>query len=181
MELYRSKRVAVYREKARLQNGSVLDMEVVHTHDSVIVLPVLGRDLLLTREFRPIIGKWLWSVPAGTIEKGERPLHCAKREVIEEAGYIPGKITPLFQSYSSPGIITERLHFFLAESLERSGQRLEKDEQISIKRVSMAKALQMIRTGHVGFGPAVQVILFYAMLKREHGAKAATRTHSTKA
>ena len=124
--------------------------ETVHHPGSCIILPLLNSNtLLLLRQFRPSVGEVLWEVPAGTLEPGESPLRCAKREVREETGYHAGRLQRLMTSYPSPGFCTEKMYLFLAEGLEPFSQDLEPDEKIRVYAVSFQKAFQLLRQGKI--------------------------------
>ena len=62
---------------------------------------------MLIRNRRYTIGQYLVELPAGTLEKGEDPINCAGRELVEETGYLAGRLKPIGAFYSSPGILTE--------------------------------------------------------------------------
>ena len=70
-----------------LPNGRRVSVECVNHPGAVLIVPFLspGRVVLL-RQYRPVIKSWLYEFPAGTIEHGEKPLACARREIIEETG-----------------------------------------------------------------------------------------------
>jgi ADP-ribose pyrophosphatase len=105
--------------------------------------------VLLIRQFRLATGKTIWEIPAGTMEAGEKPEGCAKRELLEETGYAAGVLDHLFDCYLAPGYSTEMMHLFVATSLERHEQQTEEDEHISVRHVSPAAALRKIRTGEI--------------------------------
>ncbi len=161
MKQRRSKRIdgKASRQKAAIDKKHATRPE--STNDSVMVLPVLDDKIVLTKEYRPLVSRWLWSMSAGTMEDGESPAECARREVEEEAGYVPGKLTPLFYSYMSPGRTRQRMHFFLAEELSKSKQKLEDDERIKVRTITLEKAVRMIKKNQIPNGPVIQLILFY--------------------
>ncbi|MCE5319238.1 MAG: NUDIX hydrolase, partial [Parachlamydia sp.] len=78
--------------------------DVILHPGAVVILPILDHEhILLIRNQRFAVGKELWELPAGTLEKGEAPLETAKRELIEETGYEAAEMEPLTQFYTSPG------------------------------------------------------------------------------
>lgn len=86
-------------------------------------------------------------IPAGTLEPEEPPLEAAIRELAEETGYTAAKWTHLTDLIPSPGVLSERIHLFLAEELTVGEQNLEPCEQIEPKTVSWQEALEWSRTG----------------------------------
>ena len=75
--------------------------------------------------------------PAGTLEKNEDPMNCAGRELLEETGYLAGRLEPLGNFFSSPGILTEKLYAFKAYDLEKKTTALEEGEEIEVKPVTL--------------------------------------------
>src|SRR5215211_1225581 len=86
--------------------------EVVVHPGAVVVLPLLddGRIILIRNRRYAIGGQYLIELPAGTLEKGEDPINCAGRELLEETGYLAGRIQPMGVFYTSPGILSERMY-----------------------------------------------------------------------
>jgi ADP-ribose pyrophosphatase len=151
----------------KLPNGKLVKIhEIVH-NGSVVIIPIKDNKIILERHYRPVIGKWVYELPAGTIEKGEAPEKCARRELVEETGYVAKKIKKIFVSYPSPGYSTELQHFFLATNLEKSEKHLMVDEVINLKEVTAEEAVEMIKKKKIIDGKTIQAILFYVFLLRE--------------
>src|ERR1700729_2903777 len=74
---------------------------------AVVILPFLADKVLLIRNYRYAAQGTLIELPAGTLEKGEDPMNCAGRELLEETGYLATRISPLLTFYTSPGILGE--------------------------------------------------------------------------
>lgn len=131
--------------RVRLENGETLEREVVRHPGAVVIVPVLADSrLVMIRNFRIALGEWVWEFPAGTLERDEPPEVCAGRELIEETGYEAGRIVPLGPFYTTPGLTDERMHAFYADGLSHVGQRLEADERIQVRPVSITEAFAMI-------------------------------------
>src|SRR5437867_5841802 len=113
--------------------GRTLKREVVRHPGAVVILPILdpGR-LVLIRNQRPALGKEIWELPAGTLDPGEAPEACAKRELIEETGYKAASLTPLGRFYTSPGFSDELMFAYAAAGLTHVGQALEEDEHLTV-------------------------------------------------
>jgi ADP-ribose pyrophosphatase len=135
---------------------------------AVAIVAVDGDRVLLERQYRPVVGEWLYEIPAGTLEPGEKPEETARRELEEETGYRPGWLRRLIEFYSSPGMSTEKIIVFLAGNLSRGEQRLEEDELIEVKWVKLDEALEMIRDGRIKDAKTLIGLLYYA-LARERG------------
>ncbi|MCP5469445.1 MAG: NUDIX hydrolase [Chlamydiales bacterium] len=123
--------------------------EIVVHPGAVVIVPFIADDVVLIRNERPAVHEELWELPAGTLEEGEEPLECAKRELEEETGYRAEKIEPLFEAYSTPGFSNERLFFFKATDLKHVGQNLDDGEKITVERIPFIKALAMVKSGAI--------------------------------
>ena len=95
---------------------------------AVVVLGLLEDDkVILIRTRRYAVGQTLIELPAGTLEKGEDPMNCAGRELLEETGYLAGKMQVIGNFFSSPGILTEKMYAFAAYDLQKQSQQLEEE------------------------------------------------------
>jgi ADP-ribose pyrophosphatase len=131
---------------------------------AVVILPVNEKgELLLEKQFRPVVGEWLIEAPAGTIEEGEDPKETARRELVEETGYEPGELVYMTTIYPSPGTSTEHIHVYLARNLRFVGARPEHDELIETMWVSLPRALEMIRNGEIKDAKTIIAITFYKL------------------
>jgi ADP-ribose pyrophosphatase len=106
-------------EQVRLPNGRVAELEIAHHPGGAAVVAVdAGGRVCLLRQFRHAAGGWLTELPAGKLDGGEPPLECARRELAEEAGVSAGRWEKLGEFFSSPGVLTEVIHLFLAQDLQ---------------------------------------------------------------
>ncbi len=162
---------SVDRIEVRSTDGSrtVTRERVVHP-GAVIVLPLLddGR-VVMIRVHRFIVGQTLWELCAGTLEVGEDPAECAKRELIEETGYAAGRIEKLTAFYTSPGFCDEFMHAYVATDLKHVGQRLEATEDITVEPMAMADVLTMIRDGRVKDGKSIATLLHHHASGSDNG------------
>lgn len=148
------------------RSGGVKYKDMLVHPGAVAIVPVLddGR-LVLIRNRRFAVGRQLWEIPAGTLEKGEDPAPCAGRELIEETGYRAETITPLAEFFTAPGFCDERMHVFLASGLTEVGQKLEDTEDIEVHRLSVDEVRAMIRDGQIEDSKTIAAV--YRYLDRE--------------
>ena len=127
-----------------------------------VIIPLLpdGR-ILLERQKRYAVGKFIYELPAGSVEKGEKPIDAAKRELEEETGYSSKEARLLFKGYSSPGISDEMLYFYLATGLGKGKMNRDYDETMSIRKITVKDAVKMIRNGEIIDTKTVAGILYY--------------------
>jgi ADP-ribose pyrophosphatase len=137
-------------DRVELPNGRETTREVVEHRGAVAIVPMLDHEkIVLVRQFRQPVGRAILEIPAGTLEAGEDPYDCARRELAEEIGYHPRKLTRMFYSYLAPGYSTEMLHTFLAEDLEKVEENRDADEFLEIVTINLRDAVEMIRSGEI--------------------------------
>ena len=155
-------------DTVELPNGRTATREVVEHKGAVAIVPMLDHEkIVLVRQFRQPAGAVLLEIPAGTLDKGEDPADCARRELVEEIGYFPEKLTEMFHSYLAPGYSTEMLHTFLAEDLRKARENRDLDEFIEIVPVNLRDAVEMINTGEIVDAKSICGILLASRLFEE--------------
>lgn len=142
--------------------------EVVEHPGAVAILPLVSRDsALLIRQYRHPINEWILEIPAGTLKKRESPERCALRELEEETGYRAGILKKMLTIYTSPGYSTESIHIFIAYQLEKSAQKLEEDEQLSIVEMGIDEAIRELSDCKVADSKTLLTLLYYKHVYRE--------------
>jgi 8-oxo-dGDP phosphatase len=113
--------VSVRRDQVQMPEGDVAGREVIEHPGAVgIVAMDEAGHVLLIRQYRHPVGELLWEIPAGLRDvAGEPPLVTARRELLEEAGYLAADWQVLADFFTSPGITSERLRVYLARGLSR--------------------------------------------------------------
>ena len=129
--------------------------------------------VVLTRQFRMptfINGNsngMMIEVCAGLLD-GDHPKDCIKKEVEEETGYQVEKVQKVFESYMSPGSVTEILHFFVGEYSEdmkigEGGGAEDESENIEVLEMDFVEALKLIKTGTIKDAKTI-MLLQYAQI-----------------
>ena len=137
-------------ERVQLPNGRVAELEIAHHPGgaAVVALDDAGRVCLL-RQYRHAAGGWLTELPAGKLDGGEPPLECAQRELAEEAGVTARQWEKLGECFSSPGILTEVLHLYLARGLAPADARPEEHEVFEASWVPLDEAVDLAARGEL--------------------------------
>lgn len=145
----------------RYASGREGTIDVVEHRGGVAILAIDAQDrVLLVRQYRHAVGRELLELPAGTIDPGESPEHCAERELQEETGYRPARLQRLGGFYSAPGYCSEYLHVFFASGLTESP--LQGDEEaISVERVPLEEALRLVASGKIEDAKTAGALLLY--------------------
>jgi ADP-ribose pyrophosphatase len=118
--------------------------------------------IVIERQYRHAAGQYLWELPAGKKEPGERDLAAAKREMLEETGYRARKWSHLLTYFASPGFLGESMRVFLAEGLLAGEASPEQDEHIDFRLVRLSEVLAMIDAGKIVDGKTLVATQFYA-------------------
>lgn len=130
----------------------------------VVVIPRLGpNQFLLVKQYRYAARGWIWEFPAGGVEKGESLRGAAKRELMEEAGYRPGRLKKMLSFFPTPGISEEKMHLYLADNLKPAYAKKDEDEEFELKKMSLGEIGEKIRKGIIEDG---KTILAYLLLCR---------------
>jgi len=133
------------RVQFRSLDGDLIRREVVRHPGATVILPLTDDGkIVLIRNHRVSVDRELYELPAGTLEPPEPPDECAKRELHEEAGYLAATWTPLGRFYTSPGLSDELMWAYAASGLEQVGQKLEKDERLTVHPVPAVQAFEMM-------------------------------------
>jgi ADP-ribose pyrophosphatase len=157
-------------DRVRLPSGRVTTRETVEHPGSVAIVGVTIDDrVLLLRQSHHPIQQTLLGLPAGTLEAGETPEACARRELLEETGYRAGPLSLLAEYYTSPGYTSEKMTVFLAEKCEPAGGDIDQDELIAVHPHAMADVARLISPGPGQVADA-KTLIGLLLLLRERGA-----------
>lgn len=129
-EIHKGKIFSLWGGQVELDNGEVAVREYIRHSGGVGIVPVIGGNVILIRQFRISIERELIELPAGRLEPDEEPMSCAARELEEEIGYRAGRLIPLASYFASVGNSNEKMYLYLALDLEKTERRLESDERI---------------------------------------------------
>jgi ADP-ribose pyrophosphatase len=148
--LHRYRIFAIVEQALRLPSGRTVVRQVVHHPGAVVIIPQLadGR-LILIAQYRFAVGETLLEFPAGTLEPGEAPLECAKRELIEETGYRAEHWRALGMTYPSPGYCDEQQHLLMATGLVPEHATGDADEIIEVKGLTVQEVERSIADGRL--------------------------------
>lgn len=148
--IFKGRKVTLSVAEVTMPSGLVVERELVEHPGAVAVLPMFDDGtIVLEDHYRYAVEGNLLEVPAGTLDEGENPSLCARRELAEETGISAEEMTPLGTFYMSPGVLSEEMHAFLARGLTRGEARLEDDESLEIVEMPFEKALELAESGRI--------------------------------
>jgi ADP-ribose pyrophosphatase len=155
-------------EEHLLPDGRTDLFEMVRHPGGAAVLPVLadGRIVLL-RQYRPAISRWLWEVPAGRLNIGEDPEACARRELREETGWIAGRLHRLGEMLTTPGFCDELIFLYLASELLSGPASPEPDEHLQVVELTIQQGIALLEGGEIIDAKTQLAILLYMNKHRQ--------------
>ena len=148
--IYSGRAVKLRVDTVQMASGRQTTREIIEHSDCVAIIAIDANDnVLLVNQFRKAVGKELLEIPAGGIEPDEDPAATVRRELREEAGYLPKKVEKLGGFYSTPGYCTEYLYLYLATDLIPSQLYAEDTENIKLVRVPISQIPNLITSGSI--------------------------------
>ena len=165
--LYQARRFRVLRATQQMPDGSRHQREIIAHPGAVAILPLddQGR-VCLIENYRVTAGRFLYELPAGTLEPGEPPELAARRELTEETGYRAEQLQLLTQFFTSPGILaTSGMYLYLATGLKQGPPAREAGEEIHNRLVPWAEAFDMVRQGRIEDAKTLVGLLYYATFR----------------
>ena len=166
-QIYRGRAVNIRVDTVEKANGIKTTREVVEHSACIAVVALDEQDkVLLVRQFRHAVDRFLLEIPAGGIDPGEEPIDSVRRELQEEIGYFPRKIDTLGGFYAIPGYGTEYLHCFLATDLVPGRLVAEDTDDIELVRVSPDEIPRLIASGEISDAKSIAALLTFLFRRR---------------
>jgi ADP-ribose pyrophosphatase len=153
--IYKGRVFNVTVDQVAYADGRVVKMECVRHRGSVVLLPMTAPDrILLVRQYRYVVDRWLWELPAGTLEPNETLHAAALRECHEEVGKVAGQAQKLLSLFPSPGFCDEEMNFFLLTQLRdrlstEAAPHRDPDEILNVKEFSVKEIREMVKGGEI--------------------------------
>jgi ADP-ribose pyrophosphatase len=142
--------IRVHKDCVLLPDGAVTSREYITHPGAVAVLAMLDSgNLVMERQYRYAPQREFIELPAGKIDHGEDILICAKRELLEETGYVAKEWIHLTTAWPCIGYADERMEYFLARGLVYQGSQLDDGEFLEVFELSLSEAIEWIRLGKI--------------------------------
>ena len=142
----------VDRDTVRMPKGREVTVDVIRHPPSAVIVPVPEPGhVILIRQYRYAVNRWLWELPAGSVDEGETPEQAARRECHEEIGQVPDTIVRLGSLFPTPGYCDEEMFFFRVSGLSvpTEAAELDEDEDIEVRVFTLKDAREMVRKGEI--------------------------------
>jgi 8-oxo-dGTP pyrophosphatase MutT (NUDIX family) len=139
----------------------------VHFKNRAIAIAPLddGGNTWLVGQERYTLGEYSWELPMGGAPLDEAPIDAAKRELQEETGLSANRWTEIMRLHTSNSITDEVGIVYVAEELTEGETRFEETEDLKIRRLPFADAVQLVLDGEITDAISVAAILRIAALR----------------
>ncbi|HYU05614.1 MAG TPA: NUDIX hydrolase [Thermoplasmata archaeon] len=134
-------------DEVELPSGNRRQWVRLHFGTSAAILPLVKKEIVLTREYRHGLGRIAFSLPGGTAKDGESPEACARRELLEETGFEAKRFLEMYAGNNLTAYLEGTLHIFFAKDCRATDRRPDPDEIIAVERMSVTQALARARAG----------------------------------
>ncbi len=145
--VYEGNIFSVREGKIKKGDGREYPRQVVINPGGVGVVAILDNHVILVKQFRISIKKYILEIPAGRLEKGEKPKESARRELMEEVGCKAKTLQLISEYYSGVGFSTEKMYIFLATDIKKKIATPEVDEDIEMIELPLARVKRMLDNG----------------------------------
>jgi ADP-ribose pyrophosphatase len=150
--VYTGKVFNVDQDRVTMPNGRTVTVDIVRHSSSVVLIPIPepGK-VILIKQFRYPVNRFLWELPAGSVDPGELPEQAARRECHEEIGLVPQTVVRLTALFPTPGYCDEEMIFFRVSGLETTAElaHVDEDEDIEARTFDLREARDMVRRGEI--------------------------------
>jgi ADP-ribose pyrophosphatase len=159
--VYAGNFLQVHKDAVRLPDGSMGNREYIRHPGAVLIVPLFpdGR-VLLERQFRYPNAREFIEVPAGKRDAGETPLRTARRELLEETGYVASDWKHIGVFHTAIAYSDEGIEMFVARGLEKREAKLDAGEFLEVFDLKMEKAIAMVRDGEITDAKTVAALLW---------------------
>lgn len=148
--IFKGRYIDLVVKNVRLPNGYTARFETVKHPGAALIIPFLSKNrIILLKQYRPVINAYIYELPAGTLDKNEKPVECARREIIEETGFSAKKLTYLGKIFPVPGYSTECIKIYKAEGLRKEEHKFEKDEVIKNHFLTRLRIGKLFKSGKI--------------------------------
>jgi len=149
----------------KLPNGRTISITYINHPGAVIIASFLNEDtVVMMRQFRPALKKYIYELPAGTLDPHESIATCARRELLEETGLKAKKLAKIGSIYPVPGYSTEVIHVFKAEQLTQTEAQPEEYEVIEVVPMTKPQVRRLLAQGKFMDAKSICALVFCGWL-----------------
>jgi ADP-ribose pyrophosphatase len=154
--------IEVQVDDVEVRDGLNVRRDVVRHPGAVVMLAVDAEERILwIRQHRWAAGRELLELPAGTLEHGEAPEACARRELAEETGFAAATWQALGGFYSAPGFCDEYLYAYAATGLTPEQAAGDEDEDITLVPLTLDETMARLEAGEIEDAKSLATLMLY--------------------
>lgn len=150
-EIYNGAVLHLVKDRILLPNGKEGFREICLHKGAAAIIPLTDDNEVITvSQYRYAHGRVVLEIPAGKFDyDGEDPRACAIRELKEETGAVADRVISLGVIDTTPALINESIHLFLAEGLHFGEVEPDEDEFLVVEKIPLCKLLDMVMEGKI--------------------------------
>lgn len=149
-KLYNGKIITLERLMVELPNKEIVERAVIRHPGASVIIPITDDGhVIMVKQFRKAADEILLEMPAGTLNNGEDPLECAKRELEEETGFTAGKFEHVMSFFTCPGFCDEIIHAYVATELKPGRLNPDEDEFLENVKIKISDLLEMMYSNKI--------------------------------
>lgn len=167
-QIYQGKIVDLQVDDVTLPNGKTAKRELIKHSGAVAVIPVTkDNKIVFVKQYRKPLEKTIIEIPAGKLEKGEKPETTAVRELEEETGYTTDQLSFVTSFYTSPGFADELMYIYLTADLQKLDHPVagDEDEFVEVIELTLEEAKQYMKDEQIHDAKTNYAILHLEMLE----------------
>ena len=158
--IFDGKIIRVHVDDVELSDGTKSFREVVEHSGGVCVAALTDeKELYFVRQYRYPFKRVLLELPAGKLEVGEIPLEAGLRELEEECGVRADRVIDMGTVYPTVAYCSEIIYLFAATGLHPVIQHLDEGELLSVEKIPLEKAAEMVIAGEISDAKTVALVL----------------------
>jgi NTP pyrophosphohydrolases including oxidative damage repair enzymes len=161
--IYDGQIISVYKDEVLIEENNTTALREVIKHQGSVAIVALKNDcILLIKQYRYAIGKYVLEIPAGKLEKEENHLECASRELEEETGYQGNDFKEITSMVPSVGYCNEEIKIYITNNITKVSTPLDcdADEFIEVIELNINEAYQLVKEGKIIDAKTIIGIMF---------------------
>lgn len=144
------KYIRMHTDRVRLPDGSTSHREyILHPGAVVIAAFIDAQTLVFEHQYRYALGRHFIELPAGKIDSGEAPLATARRELLEETGYVSEQWQHLVTMHPTIGYANEHIELFVAHDVRYVGHKRDEGEFLEVFTMTINEAVARVGRGEI--------------------------------